>query len=91
MRASVPAPLASTTRANSPHTASSKREMLSGIFPLIKCFNIKRKSTLAVLNRLPISNTRAVITQVITQLNKQLENTGIDPVTSRMLSEHSTI
>ena len=87
MRASVPAPLASTTRANSPHTASSKREMLSGIFPLIKCFNIKRKSTLAMLNRLPISSTRAVITQ----LNKQLENTGIDPVTSRMLSEHSTI
>ena len=47
------------------------------------------KGTLAILNQqlMASSEDGAVIFQII----NYLENTGIDPITSRMLSEHSTI
>ena len=56
------------------------------------------KCTLAILNKQlyecnycqSVSRETSYYT-VITLMKKQLENTGIDPVTSRMLSEHSTI
>ena len=64
-------------------------EMLRGMFPLTKRFKNIIKGTLATLTQQLMASREdeAVICQII----NQLENTGIDPITSRMLREHSTI
>ena len=93
IRASIPSPL--TCKASAlpseliPLTAVNiTREILRGIVPVTKCFKVNMKSTWAIRKQqfLHISKLEAVILR-----NNLLENTGIDPVTSRMLSEHSTI
>ena len=74
--------------------------MLSACSARVRCYEkiegqLRCPFTLAILNRQSYkcnyTGHRQQKKQVTAHVNQPMENMGIDPITSRMLSEHSTI